>query len=287
MPNKEHPDTLDVLVWALKKLGADEYHFDPKGPDGGWELNIWEQPDDAPSNKEVTITREELEEFRHQIDNAFVATFGSKTTSPTTTGSEEALISFFLEPAVRPIFAKYLVRWRGQLGSSGRAKMEEMAIAASQESVRDAIVFQCLTDGAARLPGMVKRIEELRVLTARVEVPEEVQNYLEEASRCFVSGNFLACLIVCRSAIEFAMRDFLIREGKQRELDVLKIERGDTLFAMIRLARGIRWKLEPTLDTADDIRRAASDAVHNRVPQPEKCKEAFIKTRGFLKELYA
>lgn len=286
MANEAQPDKVEILVWALRMLGDDDYHFDPNGPDGGWELNIWEHPEEI-GEEELHVSQQEYEAARQKLDLAFRTAFGSKKTSPTPTDVDDALIKMFLEPALRPILGKYLLRWRGQLGSSGRAKMEDMAIAAAQGDVHNAIVSQCLADMSARLPSRVKRIEELRVLTASVDVPKEVQCYVEEAYNCFISGHFLACLIVCRSAIEFAIRDFLTREGKQRELETLKTERGDTLYALIRVARDLRRNLRQSFDTADEVRRAASDAVHNRAPETEDCREAFIKTRGFLKELYA
>ena len=285
MPAKSEPSKVDIVVWALRKLGEDDYHFTSEGPEGGWELNLWEHSQESDASGEPPITDEDYEEIRRKVGHAFKKAFGSKSAAPGKLQGEEELVKIFLEPPLQAILGKYLMRWRGQLGASGRSKMESIAITLSHNDVRNAIVSQCLADFADRFPASIKRIERLRVLTARSPVPDEVQRYLDEA--CYISGRFLSCLIVCRSAIEFAMRDFLIREGKQKELDSLKTGRGDGLFAMIKLARGLRWKLEPTLDTADDIRRAASDAVHNKAPRPEFCEEAFLKTRGFLTELYS
>lgn len=140
---------------------------------------------------------------------------------------------------------------------------------------------------AKLFPKMVRRAETLRALPTSTPVPTEVQQYLREASKCYIFGHFIACLLVCRSAIEFGLRDFLVRAGKGSELEFLHADRGDTLFAMIRLARTLRWTLQATLDDADEVRRIAKDAVHQRAPDPEICKELFIKTRGVLKELYS
>ncbi len=151
----------------------------------------------------------------------------------------------------------------------------------------DVVTAEYATQIAKLFPKMVRRAETLRALPASAAVPAQVQQYLREASKCYVLGRFVACLLVCRSAIEFGLRDFLVRGGKGPELESLHAERGDTLFAMIRLARTLRWTLQPTLDDADEVRRIAKDAVHQTAPDPEICKELFIKMRGVLKELYS
>jgi len=74
--------------------------------------------------------------------------------------------------------------------------------------------------------------------------PVEVQTYLREASKCFIYGQFIACLIVCRSAIDFALRECLSRGGRKRDLERFRLEKKDTFENVLSLAReSFSWKL--------------------------------------------
>jgi hypothetical protein len=137
-------------------------------------------------------------------------------------------------------------------------------------------------------PKMIQRAEKLRIIPVEDKVPLEVQHYIEEASKCYIYGRFVACLIVCRSSIEFALRDRLLSRGQKKALDEMKLQREESLYNLIKLARPIFPKtFKPTFDDADEIRREAKNAVHSNEPKPELCKDMFIKTRGVLSELYA
>jgi hypothetical protein len=116
----------------------------------------------------------------------------------------------------------------------------------------------------------------------------KVQCYLEEASKCYIYGHFIACLVICRSAIEFALRECLAERGHKPALSALQDERNDSLWRIITLARSVfPGDLRPTLDDADEIRVTAGKAVDKNEPKPEVCKQMFIKTRGVLAELYS
>ena len=137
-------------------------------------------------------------------------------------------------------------------------------------------------------PKMIRRAEQLRIVTTQEKAPPIVQRYIEEASKCYVYGRFIACIIVCRSAIEFALRDRLQAWGQQQALIEMKNQRSDSLWNLIELAR-LRFpgSALPTLDDADEIRKAARDAVHLAQPKLEVCKDVFTRTRGVLGELYS
>ena len=127
-------------------------------------------------------------------------------------------------------------------------------------------------------------ISLLRLLPARSKVPEHVRRYLAEASRCFIYGQFLACLFLCRSAIISATEDRLRAKGFACELDALS---KDKLKNTLELAhdRGVlddvAWK------QADDIRELSNDAIHGRrLATDAESKDAFDQTRGILQLLY-
>ncbi len=183
---------------------------------------------------------------------------------------------------------KRVIEGRQQLSTTQVEQIETRLTALPQGEVADMLADEYATRMAKLIPKMVRRAETLRVLPASAPVAAQVQQYLREGSECYVLGRFIACLLVCRSAIELALRDFLRREGKEAELQSLRAEQGDGLWGMIKLARSFaKWTLKPTLDDADEVRRKANDAAHEGAPPAETCKELFIKTRGVLRELYS
>src|SRR5579862_6424211 len=70
-----------------------------------------------------------------------------------------------------------------------------------------------------QFPKIVDRAVKLALLTPDYEVPTNVKRYMEEASKSYLNGQFIACLMVCRSAIEFSVRDRLQESGHISELD--------------------------------------------------------------------
>jgi hypothetical protein len=140
----------------------------------------------------------------------------------------------------------------------------------------------------ARFQGIVDRAERLNAISIRVPAPESVQRYLIEASRCYVLGQYMACLAVSRAAIEIALGDFLERNGAKAALRKLQEEQRDGLSARIRIAEGLnKWKLKFTLETVMEVKYWAGKVLHEKDVGPEKCKELFFKARGVLRDLYS
>jgi hypothetical protein len=145
-----------------------------------------------------------------------------------------------------------------------------------------------------RFPAMIDRAGRLNAIPARAPVPESVQRYLAEASKCYIFGQYLASLVVCRAAIEFALGDFLERNGLQAELKKLQQEKRDGLLARIDIAEKLNtWKLNGKLDVtlthAEQIRNRAGKALHRRDNdlRSDECKDLFLKARGVLRDLYS
>jgi len=134
-------------------------------------------------------------------------------------------------------------------------------------------------------PKLVHRTEQLRLLPVDMNAPDEVRRYLAEATWCFIYGQFVACLIVCRSAIELALRDCLVRYGKRKELAILPTNQLWDLLALAK--KELPYHFRPTLDAAEQVRITANDAVHESGPAPEVCRAMFEATRGVLRELYS
>jgi hypothetical protein len=187
--------------------------------------------------------------------------------------------------SIQRIFVKEREGLTSGPGSQTLAYIESHAL---PEATAVAIVSHYAEELSRLFPKLIRRAEQLNVLPTEDRAPTEVQTYLQEASKCYIYGQFIACLIVCRSAIDFALRDRLVKHGHGAELESLRRERKDTLENILSLARSaLSWELTATLKDANDVRQKANDAVHEKVPKPDTCREMFIKTRGVLRELYS
>lgn len=140
----------------------------------------------------------------------------------------------------------------------------------------------------ARFPGIVDRAERLSAISTKLPAPESIRRYVIEASRCYIFGQYLACLALCRAAIEIAFGDFLCRNGKRLALTNLQNEGADGLSGRIRIAETLAtWNLRFTLDAAKEIKYWAGKVLHEKDISSDKCKELFFKARGVLGDLYS
>jgi hypothetical protein len=87
---------------------------------------------------------------------------------------------------------------------------------------------------AAQFPKMIRRAEKLEPLIAFKEVPKEIQDYLVEASKCYIAGQVIASVLVCRSIIQFAITDLLLKAGKKREIEQFDSDGKLTLESLSR-----------------------------------------------------
>ncbi|HEX9223500.1 MAG TPA: hypothetical protein VF860_09220 [Candidatus Acidoferrales bacterium] len=199
-----------------------------------------------------------------------------------------AIISSSYELLTKGIqeMATPIVLAREALTKRSLEELEATLLTNSQAGLRNEVASEYARVFGMAFVDMIDRAEALRTLPAVLEVPEDVQQYLLEATRSYVVGLFSACLIICRSSLEFGLRDFLTREARQRGDESLRPQQRDSLWSLIGTARSTRPDLRATWDGADSIRLSGRDAVHTGVPSPEVCREAFEKTRGILRELY-
>jgi hypothetical protein len=139
-----------------------------------------------------------------------------------------------------------------------------------------------------QFPKIIDRAVGLALLTADHEVPAKVRRYIEEASKSYLSGQWIACLMVCRSSIEFAIRDRLKTSGYGSELDAFeKSPKGDSLLHLIELAKEhMAWQYRVPLEDAQKVRQAAVRAVHAEPPRDDECRDLFLRTRMVMQMLY-
>lgn len=258
--NKQEPSKIDVLAWALRRLADELYVFETTSDLGGWELYIC----DSAEEEEIrsSLTQEQAVKIEESFESALSRFFPNS----------DDRVAFVARMAVH----KWIYRGRERLGTTELTSVEKLVLE-REEQVQEAIASAYLKEFAGEFKQLVGRAERLRVLDTSAPVPEQVQRYLAEATRCYVYGRYIACLLVCRSAVEIALRDRLNRE--------------DTIEKLIGYAREkLPWTLRPTLDLADEVRVAANRAVHpvpGAMPPGDVCMEMFDKTRAVLKELYS
>jgi hypothetical protein len=135
------------------------------------------------------------------------------------------------------------------------------------------------------LPNIVKRGGALRLLPVSRNVPQNLREYLVEASRSYIYGHFRASLLLCWSAIEYAVRTRLCEMGCEQELKAITQDRLKELLVLARKRGG----LDDTLwGQADEIRILRNRAAHPEgdPPSAQECQDAFIKTRGILQHVY-
>jgi hypothetical protein len=183
---------------------------------------------------------------------------------------------------------KSLIEGRTRLSPAEILDLEEKLLAQhTPTDISDLISNEFARRIAGKFPKIVSRAEGLNTLPVTLRVPRDVQQYLKEATECFIFGQFIACLILCRSAIEFAIKDCLVRNGHGGALQDLKAGREDSLKNLIALAKDkLPRGFDSALYSADLVRREASRAVHEGVPTVDICKDKFLQTRSALKDIY-
>jgi hypothetical protein len=143
---------------------------------------------------------------------------------------------------------------------------------------------QCAAKLTKLFPEMVRRAGSLSPVPHKNQVPEYVRRYSHEASRCYVSGQFLTSLFLCRSALGEAVIVSLRRNGYAEDLGTLKEEGLKGIFNLAH-HKGLLDHMRHR--EADGIRTLANQAVHGiRLPTEEECKTALEMTREIVEHLY-
>jgi hypothetical protein len=177
---------------------------------------------------------------------------------------------------------EFLVKEREGLSTPSCRDAESVLEAKTSEGLGAACADKYLKEFRDMFPEMVKRANELRMVPASKNAPESVSIYLVEATRCYIYGHFLACLIVCRSAVEEAVKQRLVATGKRQE-----VEGSKSLETLLKLAENAGLLVGRRLEYANTIRKKAGKAVHGReIPTDSECVDALKKTRGILEQLY-
>lgn len=134
------------------------------------------------------------------------------------------------------------------------------------------------------LQQIVGRIGPLDKLSPLSVPNRAVQLAFEEAHRCFLFGFSRACVVLCRSTVEAALREALAAFGETRVTEDTK------LSAMLRFT-GAQTVLQELHGSANEVRLAGNAAVHaneafEREYSAEKIQQVVANTRKIVERIY-
>jgi hypothetical protein len=179
---------------------------------------------------------------------------------------------------------KAMAKDRETFGTVTRAQFEATAESRNPRALLYESARKYAQEFITLYPKVVDRAATLRIVGTARKVPSHVERHMLEASRCFVYGQFLGCLILCRSAIEAATENQLRDKGHGTKVNQVT---KDWLKGLLLLARDNGLLDYDEWNWADSIRDLANRTVHHsKLPDAEECKEAFYLTRKILERLY-
>jgi hypothetical protein len=274
MTAKTKRSETEIIAWAIPRIAQGHYALTDDAD--GRELWVTErtlsieQIEQELLYKRPEPARQALIELRKNcnfqtIRRAFAAVFGDKFGDMVSQQFEGASISYELvlyflyrqEKSLIKNMQQVLIREREKISSESATRIESGVL---PEALSAAVVVNYAEEVGQLFPRLIRRAEQLRILQVETKVPNVVQKYLQEASKCFIYGRFIACLIVCRSAIEFAIRDRLL-VTRASALESLRIERQDSLAGIISLARSVFPTFKSTFNDADEVREKVGNPV--------------------------
>ena len=183
---------------------------------------------------------------------------------------------------------KRLAKLRSELLSKDRQAFAEALNALSLGASQDAYAFEMIS----KLGDMVDRgrqaVQEAHLLP---NVPRWVDRYMSEAASCFRYGFDLACVSLCRSALEEALKNRLIKKVGRETIEPLEEGKRRTIPLVDLIIMAVLLSiLTPQLEqSAHDIRTAGNDCAHGRLKGKQvrdAASEALINSRLIIQMMY-
>jgi hypothetical protein len=289
-------DSVAAIAWVLPRIAEGSYSREEDG------LMVWDDSNNIDLMEEVLMDGDP----EHQ------AALNRCKNSCTTDSIREACIAY-LGPVLGARIADQITEpayWRAVVGIHGQQKalasslqillikQREGLSTKTMAKVEAGVIPEALTCGvistyakeiARGFPNLIKRAERIRILDADDDAPLAVQTFLGEASQCYIYGHYLASAVLCRAAVEVAIRERL--QGTEQgaaESRFLDEHGQNSLENLIKVGKQtLPWDKKKALDGSDEIRRAANKAAHGVPLGDEECIELFIKARGVVRELYS
>lgn len=128
-----------------------------------------------------------------------------------------------------------------------------------------------------KVPKMVERTMRLSNLGVEKAPPEQLNLYLQEASKCFVLGLPQASIALCRAALEQGIRERLKEVG---------VSPAGELSELIEMAARSKVLSGASLQLANEVRRAGNRALHYGSSTDKNASDVLLKVRLVLVDLF-
>jgi len=148
------PTKAEIFAWALRKLGADDYHFTLEGMEGRWELNIWEFEEEDLSADQANVLKEVAQAI---VDGRFKPEIALRLASPELPTGKD--LSVLFRTPLQAALGYCLLDARRRLGASGAATFETSATQAAPQAVSDSIALGILGEMGAMFTKIIKRAD--------------------------------------------------------------------------------------------------------------------------------
>lgn len=218
--NRANPDEIELIAWAMPRIAQGHYTW--RDDSEGKELVVTEtsltseQILDAlcfgrPEEEQQVLLRLQDDCSLTAVRHALVLLLGEKLGTMCLTQFEEKQFEEIppqfrcplvlhvayeqqkrLINSIQRIFVKEREGLTSGFGSQTLAYIESHAL---PEATAVAIVSHYAEELSRLFPKIIRRAEQLNVLPTEERAPIEVQTYLKEASKCYMYGQFIACLI--------------------------------------------------------------------------------------------
>ena len=195
-----------------------------------------------------------------------------------------AFSSFGIEARDHMGVPKRLAKIRGEILSKDRREVAETLKLVG--TWRDEEAYAC--EMLCKLKNVVDRaqkaVPEMHLLP---KVPRSVDNYMSEAASCFRYGFDLACISLCRCALEEALKDRISASKGRTFIEVPGVD----VNKLIDWAAGPLKVLDPRLQAkAHEIRVSGNDCVHGNLSE-EQAKRTPLRVlrhcREIIQDLYS
>lgn len=152
------------------------------------------------------------------------------------------------------------------------------------EIVGDDFLDECLTRlELLGIPGTVKRWKKLRTLQV-IQLPgEKVTDYLRQATTCYVRGLPTAGVILCRTILEFTLKEAVPSVGG---ISLQEVDKQDLLFKLIKLAGKAKILPSALVTKAHQIREAGNRAAHTGACSESAALATIMNSWEVLSHIY-
>ena len=136
-----------------------------------------------------------------------------------------------------------------------------------------------------KLPDVIFGTSDIQTSFVNDLPSREILERLEEAYECFQYGFYQACIAMCRSVLEYSLKERL--KVLEVPLRVDYMRRGGELAAIIKQAEEIKLLSSGLARNAHEIRERGNSVLHRRsAATRDLCWNTLQKMRHILARLY-